>query len=624
MKCFAEFRLDTQNHLLWRGDERVPITPKAFDVLAYLVDHEGRVVTVDDVLEACWPSTYVNPEILRKYILEIRKALGDQINDPKFIQTLTKRGYRFIATVVDDQTQGQDQNSSHGQVGSTSTVGYQVRVDRPWWVQRRLLGVMAFFVIVIAGTVALRYTSARSQNHTSSLNDYSIAVMPFTDVGSDPTQEYFSDGLAEQLIDDLAKIPGLKVIGRASSFKFKGKDEDPRIVGQKLNVSDIVEASVRHEGNHVRITIELIKADSGVQLWSRTYDRAIGDIFSVEDEIALAVTTALRVKMSGSNARSSDANSDTNPDAYQAYLQSQYFLTRGRNRSDLDRALSYANSAISLDERYGPAWALRASVQIAMGTSGWVDASEALRKARDDAKRAIVLEPDFAGGYIALAKTQIFFDRDWDAASISIAKASALEPGSYSVLRYRAFLAITSGDIDQAIALDKQAINVEPLRPISYLNLGTLLFEEGRYPDARAALEKALDLNPQATFVHVTIGKILIAEGEPREALEKIQEESSQWDKLTGLALAYHALGRQHDSEAALDELIQKYASSAGYQIAQIYASYGEHDKTFFWLQRAYEAHDEGIFQIKEDPLLKDLRQDRRYRQLLKQLHLPV
>src|SRR5215470_7942111 len=260
---------------------------------------------------------------------------------------------------------------------------------------------MAFFVIIIAGTLALRYTSARSQKHISSLNDYSIAVMPFTDVGSDPAQEYFSDGLAEQLIDDLAKIPGLKVIGRASSFKFKGKDEDPRIVGQKLNVSDIVEASVRHEGNHVRITIELIKADSGIQLWSRTYDRAIGDIFSVEDEIALAVATALRVKLSGSNARFADANSDTNPDAYQAYLQSQYFLTRGRNRSDLDRALSYANSAIKLDERYGPAWALRASVQMAMGTSGWVDASEGLQKARDDAKRAIALDPDFAGGYIA-------------------------------------------------------------------------------------------------------------------------------------------------------------------------------------------------------------------------------
>ena len=189
---------------------------------------------------------------------------------------------------------------------------------------------------------------------------------------------------------------------------FKGKEEDPRVIGQKLNVSNIVEGSVRHEGSRVRITIELLRADTGLQLWSRTYDREINDIFSVEDETALAVASALQIKLSGIDARISASNSSTNPDAYQAYLQSEYFWARGRNQNDLNTALSYANSAIRLDDKYGPAWALRASIQIAMGSVGLVDASEAFRKAHEDARRAIDLNPDFAGGYIALAETLEF------------------------------------------------------------------------------------------------------------------------------------------------------------------------------------------------------------------------
>ena len=617
MKCFADFRLDTENHLLWRGDERVPITPKAFDVLAYLIERKGQVATLDDVLTACWSDTFVNPEILRKYILEIRRTLGDRTDEPKFIQTLTKRGYRFIAAVVDDQIQVQEEDSLHLQASSKSIPKHQIHTRRQRWQQTTFLGIIGLLVLVAVGTAMLR-----SKDRSPSTNDSSIVVLPFTEVGPNPGPEYLSDGLAEQLIDDLAKIPGLKVIGRASSSMFKGQNEDPRVVGQKLSVSNIVEGSVRHEGNRVRITIELLKADTGVQIWSHTYDREIKDIFSVEDEIALTVTTILRIKLSGGNSRIATSNPGTNPDAYQAYIQSQYFLTR-RNQIDLERALSYANSAIKLDGNYGPAWATRAAVQTAMFTSGVIDTSEGLRKAREDAKHAVLLDPEFAGGYIALAQIQII-DRDWDAASTSIAKASSLEPGSSSVLRYRAILATASGDTDEAISFEKQAISVEPLRPNSYLHLGTVLYDEGHYPEALAALEKALELNPQMTFVHVTIGKILISEGKPEEALAKIQEEPSPWERLTGLALVYHALGRQHESEAALDELIQKYSSSSGYQIAQIYTSYGEQDKAFFWLQHAYEERDEGLVQIKVDPLLKDLRRDRRYIQLLKQLHPPI
>ena len=192
MKCFAEFRLDKQNHLLWRGDERVSITPKAFDVLTYLVDNEGQVLSLDDVLKACWPDTYVNPEILRKYILEIRKALGDQTNDPKFVQTLPKRGYRFVAKVVDDQAQNLEQLSSHERRAPISSIDSESHVDRPWGLRRQFLGATALLGIVLASSAALRHTLAGRQSHTASFNDDSIVVIPFTEVGSDASQESIS------------------------------------------------------------------------------------------------------------------------------------------------------------------------------------------------------------------------------------------------------------------------------------------------------------------------------------------------------------------------------------------------------------------------------------------------
>ena len=257
-----------------------------------------------------------------------------------------------------------------------------------------------------AFATVLKYRSRRR-------NDTSIAVLPFTDMSPAKDQEYFSDGLAEQLINDLAKVPRLKVIGRSSAFQCKGKNEDLREVGRKLGVANILEGSVRREGNHVRITAELIKADDGFQLWSQTYDREFKDIFAVQDEIALAATEALQPKLLESNGQPVvSASRSTNPDAYQSYLEARYFAGRGASKEDLDKALAYTDTAIKLDERYAPAWALRASVQNTMATVSLTDVTEGFRRARDDAERAIAVDPNSALAYLALVHTQLFYD--WD------------------------------------------------------------------------------------------------------------------------------------------------------------------------------------------------------------------
>jgi TolB-like protein/DNA-binding winged helix-turn-helix (wHTH) protein/Flp pilus assembly protein TadD len=632
MKSFKAFRLDTTNHLLWRNSDRVPVAPKGFDVLAYLVEHADRVVTQDEILEALWPETYVNPEVLRKYILEIRKVLGDRPDNPEFIETVPKRGYRFIAPVIDESEAGPsglpaspaaeehaiEQKIAHETASSKHENTSSKR--RAW-----MLAIVAVLALVAAAGINGYFRLSRNGPKAVSLNNTSIAVLPFVDMSTTKDQEYFSDGFAEQLINDLAKVPGLKVAGRSSSFQFRGKDVDLRDVGRKLGVANVLEGSVRREGNHVRVTAELIKANDGFQLWSQTYDREINDIFAVQDEIALAATETLQLKLLGANGQPvvSTPRSD-NPEAYQAYLQANYFLGRGTGKEDIGKALAYTDQAIKLNAKYAPAWALRASVQNTMAEVGMTDVTEGFRKARDDAERAIALDPALASAYLALARTQIYHDWDWDTANTCLTEAAALEPGSSEVLRNRSYLSRVLGNLDQAVELYEQAVALDPLRANSHVGLGYLLYMAGRYDEAQAELHKALDVNPQAAFAHANLGRILIAEGKPQQASAEIEKEPIDWEKLTDQTLVYHELGREQDSNAALSELIEKHDSDSAYQIAEAYAFRGESGKSFEWLERAYEQRDAGLPDIKVDPLLKNLRHDPRYVQLLQEMRLPI
>src|SRR5499433_693664 len=370
MKSFKAFRLDRANHILWRNEDRVPMAPREFDILAYLVEHAGRLVTQDQILDALWSDTYVNPEVLRKYILEIRKALGDRPENPEFIETVPKRGYRFVASVANDngneppalsashtaEVRVLEEKIESETAPSKRESGFAKR--KLWVVSIRLLAIFA--VLGFGGYLR----STRNGGNTASLSSPSIAVLPFTDVSPAKDQEYFSDGLSEQLIRDLAKVSGLKVVGRSSAFQFKGKNEDLRDVGRKLGVANVHEGSVRRDGNHLRITAELIKADDGFQLWSQTYDREIKDIFAVQDEISRSTTEALQLKLLGSSGQEVPSTvRSANPEAYQAYLQANYFKVRGESKEDLGKALAYTDTAIKLDEKYAPSWALRASVE---------------------------------------------------------------------------------------------------------------------------------------------------------------------------------------------------------------------------------------------------------------------
>ena len=631
MKSFHAFRLDTANQCLWRGQERVSIPPKPYDMLRYLVQNPGRLVTHDELLEKLWPETYVNPELIRKYILDIRKVLGDRPDKPEFIETVTKRGYRFIAPVTDESA-AESPDSSTPQENERKTTEEKAEPDGPRSEQKSAsrkpmplkAAITALLAVAVTTAIAGHYRSSRKGLSASSLNNTSIAVLPFADLSPGKDQEYFSDGLSEQLINDLAKVSGLKVVGRSSAFQFRGKNEDLREVGKKLGVSNVLEGSVYRDRNHVRITAELVKADDGFQLWSQTYDREMKDIFAVQDEIARATTEALQLKLLGSNGQPVPSTfRSANPEAYQAYLQGQYFAARGLNKGDLQKALSFADQTIQLDPKYAPAWAQRARALECLASLALMDNTQGFRAARESVEKAIVLNPSLASPYLTLGMIQIDHDWDWNAADASLKKARTLEPGGAEVFYDRAYMARSLGRIDEAIELYTQATALDPLRADSHLALGYTLYLAGRLGEARDALQRTKELNPQISSLHLTLGKILLAEGHADRALAEMELETGEWEKFSGEALVYHALGRHQVADAALGKLITTHQNDCAYQIAEAYAYRRESDKAFDWLDRAYRQRDAGLPELKTGPLMSSLRADPRYVKLLAKIGLP-
>ena len=450
----------------------------------------------------------------------------------------------------------------------------------------------------------------------------SIAVLPFADMSTNQDQEYFSDGLAEELLNDLAKIPGLRVTARTSSFQFKGKNEDLRVIGQKLNVACVLEGSLRKEGKRVRIRAQLISAYDGFHLWSETYERQLDDIFAVQEDIARSVAGALKVTLLGKNtAVSSSQTKDA--EAYNSYLQGRYFYGR-RSKEDLERAVSYYAAAIQRDSSYAAAWAGLAEVHHRQADNGYIPVDEGYRMAREEVERALVLDENLAEAQAEMGWIKRAHDWDWEGADAAYQRALMLDPGNATALRGAAVLAFTMGRLDEAIESDHRAVRLDPLNIPTHHNLGLHAYYAGRLDEAADALKKALELNPDRPGTRNLLGRVYLAQSQPQQALNEMERETDPVWHLYGLSLAYQAVGRKTEADAALAKFINTYGETMAFQIAEVFAYRGEIDRTFEWLERAYTLHDSGMADIKGDPLLKSLERDPRYTAFLKKMRLPL
>jgi serine/threonine protein kinase len=462
----------------------------------------------------------------------------------------------------------------------------------------------------------------------------SIAVLPFANRSPDPEDEYFSDGLADELTNVLAKVPGLRVAGRTSTNRFKGKAEDLRDIGRKLHVTTLVEGSVRKSGDRVRVSVQLVKTSDGFQLWSESYDRTLDDIFAVQDSIAQSVVKALRTTLLG-EATDSRAREAARADvaaavrgrgsggkAYRLFLRGRHFVHRS-TPEDLRKGIGFLIEALQADPTLALAWAELSGAYAVEAGYGWAPIHAGIERARGAAERALALEPDLPEGLVRLGAIQMLYDRDFGAAEASIRRALACGPGIGIVLRMAGNLTSNLGKLDEAIDFYRRAADQDPLGAAAYHTLGITYHAAGRHAEAEEAYRTALELAPQRVGVHYGLALSLLARGRAEEALEETSREQEEVFRLWSSAVVLHALGRREESDGALGALIRKYAEGGAYQIAEVYAARGEVNEAFEWLERAYAQQDGGLVEMKPEPVFRSLHGDPRWATFLKRIGLP-
>ncbi|MEY2530180.1 MAG: hypothetical protein QOI96_265 [Verrucomicrobiota bacterium] len=506
----------------------------------------------------------------------------------------------------------------------------------PTWSRRKFSGFIVAVAVIAAGLLAYQFlrpvgTSLRDVRQIeggrpggASLppSQKSIAVLPLLNESGDSKDEYFSDGLSEELIAALAQISELKVIGRSSSFRFKDRKEETKTIGEKLGVATLLEGTVRKQGERVRIVAELVNAADGIELWTRTFDRELKDIFAVQQEIAAAVASSLKVTLLGLDERSSIKPATRNAEAHNAYLLGHYHYQR-RNLEDYGKAVAHFDGAIRLDPDYALAYAERSEAWTQIGDLSGQGKTTAWPKGREDAEKAVAIAPTLAEAHAALGWVRFFVEWKFAEGLSELKRARELSPANPTANDLLARVIVYLGKPDEAEKQARQAVELDPLAFPAQNNLARDLWYEGKLDEADAVARKAAELHPSAAGAHRWQVLVAAKHGDGETALREAQLEADAGYRRFELAVAQHVRGDREAADAALADLIANGRDQLAYQIAQVYAVRGEKEKAFEWLQISFDTHDTGMLGLLIDPLLRDLRPDPRYKRLLAKLGLP-
>ena len=497
--------------------------------------------------------------------------------------------------------------------------------------RQRSRGGVWIAVVAVAAMLSLglfllgRYTAGRgtprqSEAATAVNLQKSIAALPLVNTSGDPSNEYFSDGLSEELIAVLAKVPELKVIGRSSSFFFKGKSGDSAAIGQKLGVANLIEGSVRKQGDRVRIVAELISAADGRSLWTERYDRELKDVFAVQAEIAKSVAEQMKVKLLGETVRSNAAGSSENPAAHNAVLQSDFYFQQ-QTAESIRKAISFAEEAVRLDPNYALAYAKLSQAWRQYGASfATENAEKAYEQARVAAERAASLAPDLVEVRKAIGWISMTPRLDFRAAEKEFRRALELSPGDAGAKNALSYSLMAQGRLAEAEQTCREAISLDPLLTTLWYNLGRLAVARGSYKDGEETFHKGLKIQPQAARFHTYLAALEILQKNPTAALQQAQLEPDAFWREYALTLVQQTQPDRSAADTALRNFSSKYASNGAYQIAVIHALRKESDEMFRWLDNAYATHDSGLTQLVITPFVFEYRDDARFVALCQKL----
>jgi TolB-like protein len=452
------------------------------------------------------------------------------------------------------------------------------------------------------------------------VSDNSIAVLPFTDMSEKKDQEYFADGIAEEVLNRLAKVPGLKVVGRASSFQFKGKSTDAASIGTVLGVAYLLEGSVRKDAERVRVAAQLMETRSGAQRWSERFDSDVVDMLQVQDTIAVEIARALQIAVAVDAAPRSSIKS---PEALDAYLRGLQSVDR-QTRESSEAAVAYFQQALAMDPTFAPAAIGLAKAYTFIGNEGWLPTKAAFERAREAALLAQQLDPKSPSPHIRLAEIYVTHDWDWAGADRELRQALALGPRNSDWARIASQRAAAIGQWDEARQLGIEAVALDPLDPSVHMILGwSIYLHTGDFAEAEQSFRRGLQIAPKWGSGQYFLGQAVMLQGHIEPALAEFRKETPDDGQFEGSAMAYFAAGRKSESDAALAEAIRHNGSSWPSEMARVYAFRGEKDRAFEWLERAFDLRDEDLYVIKSDPLLKNLEGDPRYKAFLRKMNLP-
>jgi TolB-like protein/DNA-binding winged helix-turn-helix (wHTH) protein/Flp pilus assembly protein TadD len=647
-----DYWLEPEKQLLRHREQPVHLPKKPFQVLLHLIEHRGRFVNRAELLDLFWDGREVYDDALRKCVGTIRKALDDQSDTPRFVETRWGVGYRYIGPVeeqiIQEQTAVVEIEKTRGirivveeeEIQDESAVDDRATVTLAPALALKLLPALKrktkitavaliFLAVAIATVVVVSFRQSSREQPAVTITRpapiRSIAILPLKNLTSDPGSDYFSDGITENLINTFSRIEGLKVISRGSVFVFKGKEIDPRVVGEKLGVGALLEGSVLKSDERVRVDVRLVSTEDGHVLWaSNTYDRPVGDIFTIQDEIARNAAAGLRLELSGEDQKRLAKRYTENVEAYKEILRGWYFWSQ-RTPSGLRKAIESYQRATEKDPRC--AWAYTGLAgSYAMGI--WyipLEPKEAMRKAKVAATRAVEIDPNLSEAHLTMSHV-LSYDWDWAGAQREMERARELDP-NFNTYGY-AYHLLHSGKPDEAVRWIKRSEELDPLSPLISANVGQILYFARRYDEAIEQCRKTLELDPNYGMAHTHLGQSYIRKGMYREAVEELQKAITLSERnpevIARLGYAYAAAGNRKDAEKVIKELteLSKHSYVPSYPVAEIYAELGRKDEAFEWLDKAYQERAIHFVDIKVDPVLDPLRSDPRFTDLLRRARL--
>lgn len=639
---FGAFRVDTAQRLLFRDDQLVPLTPKAFDTLQLLIEADGRIVEKEELLKKIWPDTFVEEGSLARNISILRKVLGESPDDQKCIQTIPKRGYRFVApvkvssaigaaVVVEEHTRIQaafDIQTDSGIEGQgTAAENPRQRVLR--FRRLRAIAILGLAAIAAVGVLVWKFggrSMSRSVQSVNSPRVYTLAVLPLDNLSHDDSQDYFSDGITDALITSLAQVEALHVISRTSAMRYKKTSKSLPQIARELGVDAILEGSVQREGDRVRISAHLVKAATDTQIWAKDYELDLSHLLQLEGGVARAIAREVQIQITPEESRRLTRSRVVSAPAQDLYMQARDLEER-RGETNLAQAITRYEGALALQPEFAAAYAGLARAWLERGLWGAVEFRQTEGPARMAAERALELEPDSADAHAVAALVYAFYDSAWITAEREFRRAIDLDPNSVYAHRFLGVCLEALGRFPEAIEEEQRALALDPVSATIESEYARVLFRARKFDESVRHFQRAMELDPQDFGAYTRLAEVYEQTGRFPEALALIEKGLRLRDaepvKSPALGRAYALAGRRTDAIDILSYVTKPGSNPQWAQdIALIYFALGDRDRGIQWLTRAFEERQLLIY-LKVDPRFDAVRNDARFQALVRRLGIP-